>query len=81
MHVTDSAYVAVLENKLQQAERSLYEFRKIFTHWTEEREETNERRPGDLLENGLYPGQYTNPTPTLDDDDGAGVTEPEQCVE
>ena len=34
MEVTNSAYVAVLENKLQQAERNLHEFRKIFTHWS-----------------------------------------------
>jgi hypothetical protein len=33
MTVTDSAYIAVLENKLAQAERNLYEFRQIFTHW------------------------------------------------
>jgi len=37
MHITDSAYIAVLENKLIQSERSLYEFRQIFQHWTEGR--------------------------------------------
>jgi len=34
MNVTDSAYIAVLENKLIQAERSLDEFRRIFEYWT-----------------------------------------------
>jgi hypothetical protein len=37
MEVTDSAYIAVLENKLVQAERSLYEFKRIFSHWTTQR--------------------------------------------
>ena len=31
--VADAAYIAVLENKLQQAERNIHEFRCIFTHW------------------------------------------------
>ena len=71
-HVSDSAYIAVLENKLVQAERSLYEFRQIFVHWTKERdgrsfgntdrqtrtERTDNGGPGTLLKkNGLYPGQ------------------------
>ncbi len=34
MTVTDGAYIAVLEQKLVQSERSLYEFRRIFEHWT-----------------------------------------------
>ena len=63
MHVTDSAYIAVLENKLQQSERNLYEFRQIFMHWTKERlvetETSKVERTATLLRNedGSYPGQ------------------------
>ena len=34
MTVTDGAYIAVLEKKLVQSERSLYEFRQIFNHFS-----------------------------------------------
>jgi len=77
MTVTDSAFIAVLENKLIQAERSLHEFKQIFTHWTERLEDRPRRR--ELKKsNGLYPGQLP-PLPL--DDDEENITEPEQCNE
>jgi len=71
MHITDSAYIAVLENKLIQAERSIYEFRQIFTHWTgrSSGEEEGNKRPRLLtrLEDGSYPGQLP-PLPIEDNE-------------
>jgi len=52
MTVNDSAYIAVLENKLIQAERNLYEFRQIFTHWRSEENTTPTKD-----KQGLFPGQ------------------------
>ena len=58
MTVDDSAYIAVLENKLVQAERNLYEFRQIFTHWQTGRiESTVSRATTGPNEQGLFPGQ------------------------
>lgn len=33
MTVTEQAYLSVLEQKLVEAERALYGFRKIYEHW------------------------------------------------
>ena len=53
MTVNDSAYIIVLENKLAQAERNLYEFRQIFTHWQQDAPSKQIERD----ESGLFPGQ------------------------
>jgi hypothetical protein len=81
MTVTDSAFIAVLENKLVQAERNLYEFRRIFNHFVGNnlRSSNNPRSTEyGINENGLYPGQLP-PLPL--DDDEENITEPEQCNE
>jgi len=83
MTVTDSAFIAVLENKLVQAERNLYEFRQIFTHWTGQTNKSvaaYKGKPTTLTKqaDGLYPGQLP-PLPL--DDDEENITEPEQCNE
>jgi len=65
MHITDSAYIAVLENKLIQSERSLYEFRQIFTHWTKGLDD-GPKTLGRLTD-GSYPGQLP-PLPIEDNE-------------
>ena len=91
MVVTDSAYVAVLENKLMQAERSLYEFKRIFRHWTT-RDLVGDRVPPQQQEEpvalkknestGIYPGQIR---PLGRNEEGGDVhdlaEQEEACVE
>ena len=81
MVVTDSAYVAILENKLVQAERSLYEFKRIFRYWTTQQQE----EPIALKKNestGVYPGQIRPPERNEEGGDVSDLTEQEEaCVE
>lgn len=83
MRPSDSAYVAVLENKLDQAERSLYEFRKIFSHWQSTGgEDKRQYRTLTKYPDGRYPGQL----PPLDISERGGpdeeVPDPEtECSE
>ena len=59
-YVTDAAYVAVLENKLVQAERNLYEFRQIFTHWQSSRGNVQEVEGAQSLRMAKEDRDYSN---------------------
>jgi hypothetical protein len=82
MTVTDSAYIAVLENKLAQAERNLYEFRQIFTHWQGQREEPAATATLAADDKGRYPGQLPPPQSDEEERDVPDLAEHEEaCLE
>lgn len=75
--VSAGAYIAALHKKLAQAERNLYEFRKIFEHF----QESCGERPVEACDltarrEGLYPGQLDNMVDSTDSDSDVG-----ECIE
>lgn len=84
--VSTGAYIAALHKKLAQAERSLYEFRRIFEHFISEEgqhaclsskvcEDDQEPIQEAPERAGLYPGQIDNLVDPADTDGDVGECE------